>query len=83
MSVDLLLNHFSTRKRTRNHYVVLMKLLENSFFKDKFPNNLSIFLHDKEAKIDFGESDTIFNNPKISWVVKNHTDFVATAPNIK
>ena len=60
-----------------------MKLLENSFFEEKFPSNIAIFLHDKEASTDFGEEDMIYENPKISWAVKDHTDFVATAPKLK
>jgi hypothetical protein len=60
-----------------------MKLLENSFFEEKFPSNIATFLNDKEASLDFGEEDTIYENPKISWAVKDHTDFVAKAPKMK
>jgi hypothetical protein len=83
VSVDLLLDHFSSRKRNRNHYIVMMKLFENSFFENEFHSSLATLLNDKESHIEFGEEDPIFNNPKISWAVKNHSDFVATAPKIK
>ena len=60
----------------------MMKLLENSFFEDKYPDDLHFLLHDKEAQTEVGEVETIFSHPKLSWVVKDHYDYVTTSPSI-
>ena len=60
----------------------MMKLLENSFFEEKYPADLHFLLHDKEAQTEVGEVETMFSHPKISWAVSDHSDYVTKSPSI-